>query len=72
MAKFALVSVVGLGINLIVFGFVDQSLRTYWIDLVSSSDMGFRISYIFAKVFSIGVVLFWNFAANRLWTFKGL
>ncbi len=72
MAKFALVSVVGLGINLIVFGFVDQSLRTYWIDLVSSSDMGFRISYIFAKIFSIGVVLFWNFAANRLWTFKGL
>jgi len=70
--KFALVSLVGLGINLVIFEFVDQSLRSFWIDILASSDLGFRASYIFAKLFSIGVVLFWNFAANRLWTFKGL
>ncbi|MCZ0940739.1 MAG: GtrA family protein [Caldilineaceae bacterium] len=70
--KFALVSVVGLGINLVIFEYVDQSLRNMWIDILSSSEMGFRASYIFAKLFSIGVVLFWNFAANRLWTFKEL
>ena len=72
MLKFGLVSVVGLGINLVVLMFVDQSLRSFWIDLLSSPESGFRASYIFAKLFSIGVVLFWNFAANRLWTFKGL
>ncbi|MXZ19044.1 MAG: hypothetical protein F4Y84_00245, partial [Caldilineaceae bacterium SB0665_bin_25] len=70
--KFALVSLVGLGINLVIFEYVDQTLRFFWMDLLSSPEMGFRASYIFAKLFSIGVVLFWNFAANRLWTFKGL
>lgn len=72
IAKFAIVSIVGLGINLIGIGLLDQSLRPFWIDFVSSPDLGFRISYIFAKLVSVGIVLFWNFAANRLWTFKGL
>ncbi len=70
--KFVLVSLVGLGINLIIFEFIDQSLRDFWINFLSSSALGFRASYIFAKLFSIGVVLFWNFAANRLWTFREL
>ena len=72
MAKFALVSVVGLGLSTVVLLFVDQLLRPYWIDWMSNPDLGFSISYKFAKLFSIGVVLFWNFAANRLWTYKGL
>ena len=29
-------------------------------------------SYNIAKAFAIGVVLFWNFAVNRLWTYRGL
>ena len=72
IAKFALVSVVGLGINQLVFGFFDELLRPYWVDWLSSADLGFTISYNSAKLFAIGVVFFWNFAANRLWTFKGL
>ena len=72
MAKFALVSVVGLGINLVVFKYFDELLRPYWIDWLSSADLGFRVSYNSAKLIAIGVVLFWNFVANRLWTFKGL
>ena len=72
MAKFALVSVVGLGINQLVFGFSDELLRPYWIDWLSSAELGFTLSYNSAKLFAIGVVMFWNFAANRLWTFKGL
>ena len=72
MAKFALVSVAGLGINTIVFQFVDLSMRAYWIEWLSDPDLGATISYNFAKLFSIGVVLFWNFSANRLWTYKGL
>ena len=72
IAKFALVSVVGLGINLIVFKYFDELLRPYWVDWLSSADLGFTVSYNSAKLFAIGVVLFWNFAANRLWTYKGL
>ena len=72
MAKFALVSVAGLGINTIVFQFVDLSMRAYWIEWLSDPDLGATVSYNFAKLFSIGVVLFWNFSANRLWTYKGL
>ncbi len=72
MAMFALVNVTGLGINTVVFYFVDLFLQPYWIDWLSNPDLGFTISYNFAKLFAIGVVLFWNFAANRLWTYKGL
>lgn len=72
MAKFALVSVVGFGINYLVFEFFDELLRPYWVEWLSSADLGFTVSYNTAKLFAIGVVLFWNFAANRLWTFKGL
>ena len=72
MAKFALVSVVGFGINYLVFEFFDELLRPYWVEWLSSADLGFTLSYNSAKLFAIGVVLFWNFAANRLWTFKGL
>ncbi|MYC94133.1 MAG: GtrA family protein [Caldilineaceae bacterium SB0661_bin_32] len=72
MAKFALVSVVGLGINKIVFEYFDELLRPFWVDWLTSADLGFTVSYNSAKLFAIGVVLFWNFAANRLWTFKGL
>ncbi len=72
LVQFALVSAVGLGINLLVFRFVDLSLRPYWIEWLSDPVWGPRVSYNFAKLFSIGVVLFWNFAANRLWTYKGL
>ena len=72
MAKFALVSVVGLGINLMVFDFVYELLRPFWGDWLSSPELGFAISVNSAKLFSIGVVLFWNFIANRLWTYKGL
>jgi len=72
MAKFALVSLVGLGINQFVFGFSDELLRPYWVDWLSSAELGFTLSYNSAKLFAIGVVLFWNFSANRLWTFKGL
>ena len=72
MAQFALVSVVGFGINYLVFEYFDELLRPYWVDRLSSADLGFTVSYNTAKLFAIGVVLFWNFAANRLWTFKGL
>ncbi len=72
LVQFATVSVMGLGLNTLVFGFVDHLLQPYWIGLTGSPELGFLLSYNFAKLFAIGVVLFWNFSANRLWTYRGL
>jgi putative flippase GtrA len=30
------------------------------------------LDYLFAKIVAIGVVLFWNYGINRLWTYKGI
>lgn len=72
LAQFFLVNIVGLGINTMILAVVDHSLRNFWIHLAGNADTGFFISYNFAKLFAIGVVLFWNFTANRLWTYRGL
>ena len=72
LGQFALVSLVGLGINTIVFQFLELTLRARWIDWMDSAALGYVASYNFAKLAAIGVVLFWNFSANRLWTYKGL
>jgi putative flippase GtrA len=69
--QFAIVSIVGLGINTLVFLALHHMLDDFWITLFGP-DLGFIVSYNFAKLFAIGVVLFWNFSANRLWTYRGL
>jgi putative flippase GtrA len=62
--KFALVNLIGLGINQIVF------LTT---DAVIFNDLfPHPIDYNFAKATAIIVVLFWNFFANRNWTYRGI
>lgn len=63
LLQFALVNLIGLVINnLIVIG-VDYLLFPY---------VGEPWSYNIAKAFAIGIVLFWNFGVNRLWTYRGL
>lgn len=63
LPQFALVNLIGLVINnLIVVG----------IDAVLVSHVGEPWSYNIAKAGAIGVVLFWNFGINRLWTYRGL
>lgn len=63
LGQFALVNVVGLGINNLVlagvYGLVQAALPD-------------SVDYLLAKVLAIGVVLFWNYGANRLWTYKGI
>ena len=71
LAQFAIVSIVGLSINLVVVLGVHHALEALWISLLGV-DVGFVVSYNFAKLVAIGVVLFWNFFANRLWTYRGL
>jgi putative flippase GtrA len=61
--QFALINFIGLIINnLIVVG----------VDALLVSQIGEPWSYNLAKAVAILIVLFWNFGANRLWTYRGL
>ncbi|HEX9923466.1 MAG TPA: GtrA family protein [Anaerolineae bacterium] len=63
LPQFFAVNLIGLLINnLIVVG----------IDALLVPHVGEPLSYNLAKAVAIGVVLFWNFGANRLWTYRGL
>lgn len=63
LVRFATVSIIGLTINNFVlwqlYHVLHPLIATPW-------------DYNAAKVLAIGVVLFWNFGANRLWTYGGL
>jgi len=63
LPQFALVNFVGLIINnLILVG----------LQAILSSLIGDPWDYNLAKAVAIVIVLFWNFGANRLWTYRGL
>ena len=62
--QFAAVNAVGLVINQFVF------LTTHAV--VFSRFVGPPLNYNLAKATAIIVVLFWNFGANRLWTYRGI
>ena len=64
LGQFALVNLIGLGINQLVFLNLDHHLFT--------PMFGTPLGYNLAKASAIIVVLFWNFVVNRLWTFRGL
>jgi putative flippase GtrA len=63
LGQFALVNLVGLAINQVVFLSLDHYVFTPLI-----GELGYNL----AKASAILVVLFWNFTINRLWTFRGL
>jgi len=63
LPQFALVNIVGLALNnLILMG----------LHALLSHVIGDPWDYNLAKAVAIGIVLFWNFGANRLWTYRGL
>ncbi len=64
LLQFALVNLAGLGINTLVLVLMDH--------YVFRSFVSDRMSYNLAKAFAIGVVLFWNFGVNRIWTYRGI
>lgn len=63
LPQFVLVNVIGLVINnlilLLMQSFLSQYISDPW-------------DYNLAKAVAIGVVLFWNFGVNRMWTYRGL
>ena len=71
LARFAMVSLIGYGLNQLVFLSLHHLWESYWVAYLGA-DPGHFASYNIAKLFAIGVVLFWNFTANRLWTYRGL
>lgn len=62
--QFASVNVVGLGINEIVFLGTDA----LWFGTMFAHPLDYNV----AKAAAIIVVLFWNFFANRNWTYRGI
>lgn len=72
LARFATVSIIGLVINQMVFLSIHHMLEPHWMEWISNPDTAHLISYNFAKLIAIGVVLFWNFFVNRFWTYRGL
>jgi putative flippase GtrA len=62
LGQFAIVNICGWGINTLLLVSMDQ--------FVFQRFVSARLSYNLAKAFAIGVVLFWNFGVNRIWTYK--
>ena len=62
LAQFTLVSLVGLALNNLIV----LSLEGVFGAMLGSSQW----AYLPAKVIATGVVVFWNYFANRMWTFK--
>lgn len=70
LVKFAIISVIGLGLSQIILLGVHALLHRYWIMWLDGTPEAYAISVNFAKAASIAVVLCWNYSANRLWTFR--
>lgn len=66
-AQFALVNFAGLGINEIVFVLSDKFLFE---PLLHYFGVNPALAIYPAKLFAIGVTLFWNFGMNRIWTYR--
>jgi putative flippase GtrA len=72
--QYLLVSIIGLLINLSIFALFDSRLIQFFDQilpsgfLLSSTVIGHNIAVAFATI----VVLFWNYLANRLWTFRSI
>ncbi len=62
LAQFSLVSLIGLVLN----NTIVLILEVPFDNILGGTDIG----YFPAKVIATGVVVFWNYFANRFWTFK--
>jgi putative flippase GtrA len=70
VSQFAVVSIVGLGINTVVREIVSHVLYPFWQSVLHNPVVAEVVNYNFSIAVAIGVVLFWNFIVNRLWTFR--
>ena len=63
LSQFALVNVIGLGINNLVLVNLAALFSRFIPD---------PFDYNLAKAIAIIIVLFWNFGINRIWTYRGI
>jgi len=63
LPQFALVNLIGLGINNLVL----VNLAAFFSHFIPDP-----FDYNLAKAVAIIIVLFWNFGINRIWTYKGI
>jgi len=59
-------------LNQAVALFSKYLLLPFWMILATTEQFAHWINGNFAAIIAIGVVLIWNFLANRLWTYRGL
>jgi putative flippase GtrA len=62
LAQFFVVNLVGYGINQAVFLSLDRYVFASW------GVWGYNVS----KAAAIGIVLFWNYGINRIWTYRAI
>ncbi len=71
LVQFALVSLFGLGLNMGVLAAVKYALTPFWLQTFPGQpQLAALVGDNFALAVAIGIVMFWNFAINRLWTFR--
>lgn len=74
LVKFAVISVIGLLIRTPLFTYLEHPIIKLAENLVSPDFVltPATIGHNVSLAISIVVVLFWNYFANRLWTYKGI
>ena len=65
LPMFAAVNLVGLALNQLIFAWSLSHIMPHF-------GLDHPLDYNLSKLLAIGVVLFWNFGINRLWTYRGL
>jgi putative flippase GtrA len=76
LLQFFVVNIVGWGINtgiLVLLRFPCTALVGSLADLLSlalRAEMTYKLGYNLAKAIATGIVLFWNFFINRIWTYS--
>jgi putative flippase GtrA len=64
LIQYTVVNVLGWAINTVLLVVLDQYVFQHFVSE--------RLSYNLAKALAIGVVLFWNFGINRIWTYRDI
>jgi putative flippase GtrA len=74
LVKFCIVSVIGLIIRTPLFAVIEDPLIQYSSTILglNSSTSPVTLGHNLALGIAIIVVLFWNYFANRFWTYKGI
>jgi putative flippase GtrA len=72
LMQFGLVSIIGFFINMAVYTLTLWLVTPLADSIFSNPDTAHFMAYNTAYVVAVGVTLFWNFLANRLWTYRGV